>query len=147
MDCFSHDKEGDKVYAGNRFIKVGLKVIYGGCKKAECAINGDNSGKYELGNMTSTEREDNPNWEIDLREPTVLSKIKLHFRADCCTKDISGAKIECFNNERVLKYQNVVSIPSQNVSFTIPNTEQSYWSKYGSGYRDASYSLENDLLP
>lgn len=145
-NCFSHEKEGDKLYAGNRFIKVGLKVIYGGCRKASCAINGNNSGIYELGNITSTEREDNPNWEIDLREARVLSKIKLHFRSDCCTNDISGAKIECFNNERVLKYQNAITIPSQNVSFSIPTTEESYWSKYGSGYRDASYSLENGLV-
>ncbi|KAJ8007601.1 hypothetical protein DPEC_G00095720 [Dallia pectoralis] len=66
--------------------------------EASKAIDGDRTSHYCSGSCTSTLKETNPWWRVDLREVYRVSTVSLTNRQDCCSERLDGAEIRIGNS-------------------------------------------------
>ena len=67
---------------------------------ASNAINGQHTGKTS--DISHTNFESNPWWEVDLHSPVVVTRVIVYNRIDCCSERLSGAKLSLFAADRTV---------------------------------------------
>jgi hypothetical protein len=72
-------------------------TIYGA--EASRAIDGNTSGQWIDNSLTYTDTENNPWWQVDLGNESVIGEIKLYNRTDCCEDRLGNFTVSVINAE------------------------------------------------
>jgi F5/8 type C domain len=90
---------------------------YGGL--AGRAVDGNTSGVFSQGSVTSTLSQNNPWWSVDLGQSRFVLSVDIFNRSDCCTERLNGAIVELLDaSGKLLATKNVPASTSfQSISF------------------------------
>lgn len=97
-----------QVYSGEKLISVlgkAKQVTTFRSATAEKAIDGNASGDFFSGSVTSTEPGSFVWWELDLGSDQLVTRIVIHNRTDCCAERINPAQIDLRNSEQKIVWQ------------------------------------------
>ncbi|HEY6563098.1 MAG TPA: discoidin domain-containing protein, partial [Pirellulaceae bacterium] len=64
------------------------------------AADGKTNQEFQEHSVAHTEQESNPWWEIDLKQPHAIGRIRLWNRGDCCGERLAGARLLVLDNQR-----------------------------------------------
>jgi len=92
-----------QVFSSGQNIAKGKKAKqsttgYGGT--ASRAVDGNTNGVYGAGSITHTNQQNDPWWEVDLGKSTVINKLAIWNRTDCCTERLENFTIEVLDDKR-----------------------------------------------
>ncbi len=109
------------------------------------AIDGKTDGEYEKGSVAHTESQDNPWWEVDLKEPRALERIVVWNRAE------AGERLKGFRVVALDAQRNVVwdksgnDAPKKDVAFAMDGAREVKFSAAIADFTQATFDAENVL--
>ncbi len=107
------------------------------------ANDGKTDGEYEKGSVAHTEAQDNPWWEVDLKEARVLERIVVWNRAE------AGERLKGFRVVALDAQRNVVwdksgnDAPKKDVAFAMNGAREVKFTAAIADFTQASYDAEN----
>ncbi len=107
------------------------------------AIDGKTDGEYDKGSVAHSEAQDNPWWEVDLKEPRALERIVVWNRAE------AGERLKGFRVVALDAQRNVVwdksgnDAPKADVAFAMNGAREVKFTAAIADFTQASYDAEN----
>lgn len=111
-----------QVYSGEKLISVLGKARQTSTFRSatpEKAIDGNSSGEFFAGSVSSTEPGNFVWWKLDLGSDQEVTKLVINNRTDCCAERLSPAQILLHNSAQKLVWQASIESTQQRYEFDV----------------------------
>jgi len=112
---------------------------------ASRATDGKTDGEYDKGSVAHTEAQENPWWEVDLKEAQVLERIVVWNRAEAGDR-LKGFRIIALDGERKVVWEKAGNdAPKRDVAFAMNGAREIKFSTAIANFVQANFDAENVL--
>jgi mono/diheme cytochrome c family protein len=112
---------------------------------ASRATDGKTDGEYDKGSVAHTEAQENPWWEVDLKEAQVLERIVVWNRAEAGDR-LKGFRIIALDGERKVVWEKAGNdAPKKDVAFAMNGAREIKFSTAIADFVQANFDAENVL--
>ena len=109
------------------------------------AIDGKTDGEYDKGSVAHTESQDNPWWEVDLKEARALERIVVWNRAEVGER-LKGFRVVALDAQRnVVWDKSANDAPAKDVTFAMNDAREVKFSAAITDFTQANFDADNVL--
>ena len=109
------------------------------------AIDGKTDGEYDKGSVAHTEAQDNPWWEVDLKEARALERIVVWNRAEAGER-LKGFRVVALDADRKVVWEkNGNDAPKKDVAFAMNGAREIKFSTALADFTQANFDADNVL--
>lgn len=109
------------------------------------AIDGKTDGEYDKGSVAHTEAQDNPWWEVDLKEARALERVVVWNRAEAGER-LKGFRVVALDAQRNVVWEKAGNdAPKKDVAFAMNGAREVKFTAAIADYTQANFDAENVL--